>query len=59
MVDEVKKADMKVEEDVAEKQQMVEEDQNQTAKEAMVLKAEITTQTDSSVLLNKIEIKTK
>ncbi|MFS8024137.1 hypothetical protein Hanom_Chr16g01459691 [Helianthus anomalus] len=59
MVDEVKKADLKTEEVVAEKQQVVEEDQNQMTKESTVSKTKVTFQTDysnSSIKIdNKIE----
>ncbi|MFS8002057.1 hypothetical protein Hanom_Chr13g01197651 [Helianthus anomalus] len=57
MVDEVKKADEKVEEAVAEKQQEIEEDQIQKAKEATVSNTEVITQTKSSKMLNKTDHK--
>ncbi|MFS8019390.1 hypothetical protein Hanom_Chr15g01403251 [Helianthus anomalus] len=68
MVDELKKTVEKAgdeklkssaEETVAEKQQVIKEDQNQMAKEATVPNAEVITETESSISSYKIEIKTE
>ncbi|MFS8007795.1 hypothetical protein Hanom_Chr14g01265221 [Helianthus anomalus] len=57
MVDEVKKDDERAGVAVAEKKQVIEKDQTQKAKEATVPNIEVTTQTESSEMLNKTDHK--